>query len=777
MDYTQYDYNALTNRITNLVKDARGWGDGYASSTGQTLIQLIAQMTDELNYMLERRTQENFLPTATLSSSVLSIASSLSYRPRRAVSASGTMSIQLVDNKGFAVQALGDVTLPKYTQILYNKKNFVNNQDVLIKKGDIAPIEFPVLEGIKQTQTFSVSDPSGNLFQNNYILLPNYRNIEENSFLVYDTDGVYTDVTKQTNNIAAIEALSFAGPNDKVYDIRITNDGMLILFGNGTFGKKPDKDITLQWVESSGSNVDVQAVGLDFSLQSQTLTDNLNLTPPNEYFYSLTNVTPIDNGLDAESIQDVKRRTPDFVRSANRAVTKGDYEFWVKHSGIGGIVDSRAYGQEEIGINVTNMNNVHIVYLNENGTTLSLNDLQKLKNYMNVYKELTTYLIYQKAELVPIQVNVTSNRNTIMSISDSEIYNLLYQFFVNYFSLKEGSLGGHLHYSELVKSLQTYKIQRNGTTYNLNNFVDIKLRALKSFDSPATYNSNTITISSGTVGDVYTLTLSGVDYSYTMVSGDTSTTIATNLTSTMQNIGNTTVTSNGNVISINAVSGTSYTLSNLKSSVPTNIPVLIDVQLMTPTVSSPQRKYTSNTINVTAGTFKDLYTLTINGTNYTYMMASGDTASNIASGIANAASSVPNVTVTANSNTITLSTTSGSYYTLSIDSSTNLSNISITSSQVYTQTFASGYVEIIDVHGNVIATDDGNGNINGGTINYTTGLARIPTMVAGSYYIRYLQDEYMNFVCNPNSALVYSLPKAKFSDTQEQLSTIKIESS
>lgn len=595
MDYTQYNYDALVQRITQLVSQAEGWGNSYTSSTGQELIQLIAQMTDQLNYMLERRTQENFLPTAKLASSVMALASSLSYRPRRMVSSQGPAQIQLVDSTGLPVQPQGQVKLNKYTTLSYNNNSFVLLTDVIVKAGQSSPTAFNIMEGYPSTQTYSISDTTGTLYNSNYILIPSYEDIEETSLVVFDADGEYNDVAKQIGTTPAIGAISFASSTDRVYDIRITNDGMIVLFGDGKNGVKPTKDITLQWVTSSGSSVNIQNSGLSFKLSAQTITDNLGVTPPNEYYYQITNTGAITGGLEAETISQIKTRAPDYVRSVNKAVTEADYQFWIKHSGIGGIVDSRVYGQEETGINTLLMNNVYVVYLNENGTSLSTGDLQTLQNFLATYKEITTHLIYNAAEIVPVQINLTVHRNNSLSIANSEIYDVLKSALTDYFKYQEGSLGGYLHYSRLVKTLHEYTIVSNGKTVNINDYVNVQLKALKPFTSTG--------------------------------SGTTS------------------------------------------------------IQLVAPTVAAPT-----------------------------------------------------------------------------------------------TQTFAPNNIEVIDTTGTVIATDDGSGNLNGGTVDYKTGAISFPAMSSGSYYIRYLQGTDMNFQCNPRAALTYSQPKADYAATTELLSTITIDS-
>src|SRR5690554_1170896 len=135
IDYTETDYSEILDRITELYRDKEGFTDVYESSTSQTLIQLLADTTDHLMYMLERRAQESFIDTARLESSIRSRASELGYRARRKISSTGTVLLRLVDNDGNNINALGDIIIPAGTALTGSGENFVTTSDVSIPTG------------------------------------------------------------------------------------------------------------------------------------------------------------------------------------------------------------------------------------------------------------------------------------------------------------------------------------------------------------------------------------------------------------------------------------------------------------------------------------------------------------------------------------------------------------------------------------------------------------------------------------------------------------------
>lgn len=581
-DYTKYSFQDIVSRLTTLVKSAEGWGNAYISSVGQTLIQIVANATDELNYMLSRRAQESYLNTAKLPSTIYSLASSMAYRPRRTVSATGMVQIQLVDDKGIQVAPEGQVTIPRYSKITYKDKNFVNKEDIIVLPGQLTPTtRQSIIEGTKETQSFDPTDPDSTLFQRNYILVEDYENIEENSLVIYDNDNIYTDVTKPIGDTPAIGAISFAKPTDTVYDIRITNEGMMIIFGDDKYGVKPKSTVTLEYIQSTGEEVNIVNTGLSFSLSSATLTDDLNKTPPNQYKYQLTNTSGIINALNAESPDHVQLSAPDYVRSADRAVINKDYAFWCKRSGVGGIVDVKAYGQQESGIDPYTANNVYVVYLTKEGTELSTDDASALRAYLRVYNALTAHIVLMNAEVIPVQVTFKIRRNPLLTMANSQLYDILKNEIATFFALQEGSLGKQLYLSNMTCYFNDYKTTVGGHEVDIADFVTIDLKALKPFSAPLETQSIDIPISLGNNNDTYELDVNGFVASYNQITGDTADSIATTLMNLINsNVSSVNATVSSNVLTITSnISGQTFTISNTNSTQPINIPIDITVQL------------------------------------------------------------------------------------------------------------------------------------------------------------------------------------------------------
>lgn len=530
-DYTNYSYDELVQEVTRLVSNKDEWKDAYQSSTGQVLIQVVAAITDQLHYMLERRSQENFLPTARLQTSVNAIVNSLGYRPHRKVSATGTLSLTLVDDNGIPVQNTDTIIIPKYSKITFDGVDYVTNETITLLATQSYPYTFNVKEGIVTTSTYDTSDVTSSIYLSNYIDIVDYLDIENTSFFIYTSTQTFVDVTDRVGTDAPIDSLSFASATDEVYDINLTNVGLRLLFGDGTSGEKPTGTLTVEYITSSGASVEVLSTGNDFIFDDfkTELVDASAAT----YTYTLTNTTVVGNGLDEETISEIKVNAPTYVRTANRAASKDDYIFWIKQANIGGIVDVKAYGEEEIGINVINANNVYIIYLTSNGLPLSSINLALLDGYVDNYKIVTAQTIYEAATVIPLQISMKIKRSPLLTASNSEVYDITRNELINYFSFDSDNgdvLDKDINHSELVDHFHDFTVVKSGVTRAIADYINITIKALHAFATPwESVNPIDVTITYGSNGDTYTILLNDIPYTYVAQAGDTADDVAAKL--------------------------------------------------------------------------------------------------------------------------------------------------------------------------------------------------------------------------------------------------------
>jgi hypothetical protein len=77
--------------------------------------------------------------------------------------------------------------------------------------------------------------------------------------------------------------------------------------------------------------------------------------------------------------------------------------------------------------------------LKSDGTNLTDDELLKLSTFMDSVKTSQAHIVYKNAKKLYIQALVDIKRNPKLSISDSELYDLLKTFLIDYNCIKTGT--------------------------------------------------------------------------------------------------------------------------------------------------------------------------------------------------------------------------------------------------------------------------------------------------------------------------------------------------
>jgi len=524
-DYTKYDYNALVERATELLKDKNGWGNAYASTTGQELIQLLADTADQLHYMLERRSQEMYIDTARLDTSVIARASEFGYRPRRAIGARGTVLFELVDSNGDAVVPDGNVIIPQETSMFYDGIEFITLAQAEIKPPQTS-IEIEVVQGTIVEYVFDPADPESELALERFVTIEDFRYLDDKFFRVFEGTEEYTDVIFGSADLAAIGAVSFAESGERYYDLRYPISGMRVIFGDAVSGTIPTSPITVRAIETQATQIEIVNT-LNFTLDTTTVTDDVAVIPANEYIYRITNNSNITNSFEPETVESIRLNATSYIRTNNRAVSREDYRFWVLQAGIGGIIDAEVFGEQEVGTFLYNANNVYISYLTLDGMPLSPSETTELRNYMYRIAGVTVHMVFKPANIIKLGYDIQFRRHPNLQISDSELHDVIRREMTRLIGVQTGSIGSEVQKSDIIDEFYRARITRNGITYRIIDFMNIELDGYYAIESPFTTNVVTVSVDSGaTINDTeeFVVDVDGTQYSV-IADSDTPTSI------------------------------------------------------------------------------------------------------------------------------------------------------------------------------------------------------------------------------------------------------------
>lgn len=197
-------------------------------------------------------------------------------------------------------------------------------------------VKVPVIQGI-QIET-ALGTTRGVRFESFAL---NAENVEDASNTI-SKNYFSIEVTPATANAktevwAEIPNIRLAGPYDKVYETKLSEDGTFIIikFGDGISGYMPPRGSTIvcKYLETLGSKGNIEATG---QIQDMTFPTGYKMIDPRtntiSTFLSCTNITSISGGRDIEDEDEYRLNAPTSYLSSYTTAVKSAYEKKIKEA-------------------------------------------------------------------------------------------------------------------------------------------------------------------------------------------------------------------------------------------------------------------------------------------------------------------------------------------------------------------------------------------------------------------------------------------------------------
>jgi hypothetical protein len=318
VDYTSRDYSSIKEDMLSLVPNfTNKWSATDPADFGVVLVELFAYMGDLLNYYIDRAANENFIQSATQSSTILKLASLYGYSPYSITPSTASVT--------FANVSSSSILVPTGTLLSAGVDNDGNNiyfettSDATVPaNGSVASI--PVKQGSTiYTETVGTSDGSAN----QKFSLANV-NVDLTSITVAAANRAYTQVTNTL----------YYNNADKVFSAKTDSDNITsITFGDGISGAIPPNGTTVLITYRICNGLTGNVVANAISTIVDTGYDSV----------SISSSTAASGGTDSETAESVRFNAPLFLRSGNRAVSIVDYQNLALN--ISGVAKARAVSQ------------------------------------------------------------------------------------------------------------------------------------------------------------------------------------------------------------------------------------------------------------------------------------------------------------------------------------------------------------------------------------------------------------------------------------------------
>jgi hypothetical protein len=336
---TELDFDLIKQSLKDYLRGQGHFTDyDYEGSGLSVLLDLLAYNTHYNAFYTNMIANEMFLDTATIRSSVVSLAKQLGYTPRSVSSARANVSISFVPSDLGAVERQGaSVFVPRgsifTTEIEDKTYSFVTSSShtafpvANTKGGFLQPDETVV-----PYRASDVEIVQGVFTSVQYV----YNSQTKQNFIIPNPDVdtslvsvLVTDTASGTSGTVYQLAKDYAslGSASNVFFIQETSDEKYeIYFGDGNIGNKPEDGnvIDIVYLVSEGEIGNGAQIFKSDPIKSPFYASGLT-GDTTTYTPITTTLSQAAAGADRESLDSIKYLAPRNYESQNRAVTTDDY--------------------------------------------------------------------------------------------------------------------------------------------------------------------------------------------------------------------------------------------------------------------------------------------------------------------------------------------------------------------------------------------------------------------------------------------------------------------
>lgn len=342
---TALDFNNIKENLKTFLKKQEEFKDYDFEAAGlSNILDVLAYNTHINGLIANFTTNESFLNTAQLRSSIVSLATGIGYIPDSRASSRAFVNIT-VDLTAVA-DAPAVIELPRFTRLSATVDDITytfqtletftasNDNGIFEFKTAEGSTSIPVFEGSQKTKTFRVADFNE---ADVYIIPDANLDLSTVEVLVFETASSvasvpYTSITKATS----------VNENSTIYILKEAPNGFYQLsFGNNNIlGQAPTagNKITVSYLSTNGPAADLAGA---FSPVDDVAIGGV------DYPLIISTVTRSAGGKEKESVESIRTNAPFQYASQNRMVTADDYRSIILQNFRSLIKDIKTFGGQD----------------------------------------------------------------------------------------------------------------------------------------------------------------------------------------------------------------------------------------------------------------------------------------------------------------------------------------------------------------------------------------------------------------------------------------------
>lgn len=415
------------------LKDSQGQKLITDYSEGNILIiilSLFAAIAEVLHYYVDNMARETFLSTARRYDSVVKHGALVDYHARAAIAA----TVDVILSRSITGNSIGaKLTIPQGTLFTdSNGNSWLSARDVTWYS-NVTTCKVPIIQHEKYTASAlnNMVIPTGDRVILNLGTLPNGKYYEQGSMSLQIGGETWV----------LVDTFAKSKPTDKHFMVSVDESlSPYIMFGDGTFGKKPAAGAKITNVVFYLTN------GAQGNVKSNTITSVPSVISSSITDATVSNAYDAGGGSNYENFTMLKEHIPLSVKTLGVAITKEDFE------SLAMLVDgvNKAKADYECGRKLT-------VYISPDGGAVASSELiNRVYNLLSQRAPMTTWLRVKSAGKVQIilEMNVTGKKSYKTAEIQTQILTALY----NAYSPEQAQIGGSVRVSDiyaLIDNLST----------------------------------------------------------------------------------------------------------------------------------------------------------------------------------------------------------------------------------------------------------------------------------------------------------------------------------
>lgn len=415
------------------LKDPQGQKLITDYSEGNILIiilSLFAAIAEVLHYYVDNMARETFLSTARRYDSVVKHGALVDYHARAAIAA----TVDVILSRSITGNSIGaKLTIPQGTLFTDSSGNsWLSARDV-IWYSNVTTCKVPIIQHERYTASAlnNMVIPTGDRVILNLGTLPNGKYYEQGSMSLQIGGETWV----------LVDTFAKSKPTDKHFMVSVDEAlNPYIMFGDGTFGKKPAAGAKITNVVFYLTN------GTQGNVKSNTITSVPSVISSSITDATVSNAYDAGGGSNYENFTMLKEHIPLSVKTLGVAITKEDFE------SLAMLVDgvNKAKADYECGRKLT-------VYISPDGGAVASSELiNRVYNLLSQRAPMTTWLKVKSAGKVQIilEMEVTGKKSYKTAEIQTQILTALY----NAYSPEQAQIGGSVRLSDiyaLIDNLST----------------------------------------------------------------------------------------------------------------------------------------------------------------------------------------------------------------------------------------------------------------------------------------------------------------------------------